>query len=135
MFTTKEKDITYGLEKILTPLKKILPIKEMALSITMSLQFIPTILQQSNKVIKAQASRGIDFYHTSIIKKIESIMIMFVPIFVLSLKKADNITDIMNIRLYGYYEEKTNYQIKDITILDIVLLLINVIIIIIIILL
>lgn len=126
MFTTKEKDITYSLEIILSPLKKILPIKQMALSISLSLRFIPLIIEESKSIIKAQASRGIDFYNENILKKLESIMIMFVPMFVLSLKRADNVTDIMSIRLYK--SNRSYYQFKGISILDIVILIINVII-------
>lgn len=126
MFTTKEKDITYSLEILLSPLKKILPIKEMALSISLSLIFIPLVIEESKNIIDAEASRGIDFYNENLLKKLESIMILFTPMFILSLKRADTITDIMSIRLYQ--GSRSYYQFKSISILDIVILLINVII-------
>ena len=126
MFTTKEKDITYSLEILLSPLKTILPVKEMALSISLSLIFIPLVIEESKNIIDTEASRGIDFYNENLLKKLESIMILFTPMFILSLKRADTITDIMSIRLYQ--GSRSYYQFKSISILDIVILLINVII-------
>lgn len=126
-YTTPPTEITYGLEIILKPLKKILPIKEMALSITLALRFIPSITNEAMRIIKAQASRGIDFYHSNLKKKLESISLIFVPMFVLSMRRADDIADVMNVRLYNYYDERTNYRMNKWSYLDFVILFFSVI--------
>lgn len=129
-YTTPPTYITYGLEKMLSPLKKIINVKDIALSVTLALRFIPSITSEANRIIKAQASRGIDFYNSNLKKKLESISLIFVPMFVLSLRRSDDIADIMNIRLYNYFDKRTNYRLNKIKIFDYINIIINVIIVI-----
>lgn len=109
--TTPPTEITYGLEKLFLPLRIIgIPVNKMALSISLALRFIPTIIDQGNKIIKSQASRGIDYYHCNLKGKILSIKSLIVPMFVLSFKKADDLADAMEVRLYNVNSKRVNFR-------------------------
>ena len=109
--TTPPTEITYGLEKLFLPLKLIgIPINKMALSISLALRFIPTIIDQGNKIIKSQASRGIDYYNSNLKGKILAIKSLIIPMFVLSIKKADDLADSMEVRLYNVNSKRINFR-------------------------
>lgn len=131
--TTPPTEITYGLEKILYPFNKLLKTKEIAISLMLALRFIPSITNQSERIIKAISVRGVDF-NKNIIEKVKNISILLVPIFTLSIKKADYISDIMNIRLYNYSENRTNYRMNEWQIKDTIVLIISILLIVLIIL-
>ena len=82
----------------------------MALSISLALRFIPTIIDQGNKIIKSQASRGIDYYNSNLQGKILAIKSLIIPIFVLSIKKADDLSDAMEVRLYNINDKRNNFR-------------------------
>jgi energy-coupling factor transport system permease protein len=110
-FTTSKSEITFGLEKVFSPLKIIrLPIEKISLSITLAMGFIPTIFDQTHKIMKSQASRGIDFNHTSLKGKVIAISSMMVPMFILTFKKSDAIADAMEVRMYDYKEKRTSFR-------------------------
>lgn len=109
--TTPPTEITYGLEKFFSPLRLIgIPVNKMALSISLALRFIPTIIDQGNKIIKSQASRGIDYYNSNFRGKILAIKSLIIPIFVLSIKKADDLSDAMEVRLYNINDKRNNFR-------------------------
>ena len=109
--TTPPTEITYGLEKLFSPLKIIgIPVNKMALSIRLALRFIPTIIDQGNKIIKSQASRGIDYYNSNLKGKILSIKSLIIPMFVLSIRKADDLADSMEVRLYNVNNKRINFR-------------------------
>lgn len=109
--TTPPTEITYGLEKIFLPLRLIgIPVNKMALSISLALRFIPTIIDQGNKIIKSQASRGIDYYNSNFNGKLLAIKSLIIPMFVLSFKKADELADSMEVRLYNINKKRTNFR-------------------------
>ncbi len=109
--TTPPTEITYGLEKLFSPLRFIgIPVNKMALSISLALRFIPTIIDQGNKIIKSQASRGIDYYNSNLQGKILAIKSLIIPIFVLSIKKADDLSDAMEVRLYNINDKRNNFR-------------------------
>jgi len=122
-FTTKSQDITEALRILLKPLKLIkIPVNEMAFSISLALQFIPNITNQANRIIKSQISRGID--HKNLKNKISSISSLIIPIFRLSIKKADQIADIMEIRCYNINNYKI--ELKKIDYYDIFILIVHI---------
>lgn len=125
-FTTPPMEITYGLERTFRIFNKILPINQIALTITLSLRFIPLITMQAERIIKAQSLRGLDFESNTKTKLI-SLSNIFIPMIYLSLKKADDLSDIMEIRLYNYGLSRTNYRLNDWKIKDSILLIINII--------
>ena len=109
--TTPPTEITYGLEKLFSPLRLIgIPVNKMALSISLALRFIPTIIDQGNKIIKSQASRGIDYYHSNFQGKLLAIKSLIIPMFVLSFKKADDLADAMEVRLYNVNSKRVNFR-------------------------
>ena len=109
--TTPPTEITYGLEKLFLPLRIIgIPVNKMALSISLALRFIPTIIDQGNKIIKSQASRGIDYNHCNLKGKILSLKSLIIPMFVLSFKKADDLADAMEVRLYNVNSKRVNFR-------------------------
>jgi energy-coupling factor transport system permease protein len=110
-YTTSKSEITYGLEQVFKPLSKIgVPVKQLSLTLTLALRFIPTVFEKTDKIMKSQASRGIDFKHTNLKGKVIAISSMIVPMFVLSFKKADAIADAMEVRLYNCNAKRTNYR-------------------------
>lgn len=130
--TTPPMEITYGLERCLRVFNKILPVRSIALSITLALRFIPMLTMQAERVIKSGTLRGIDF-NGGIKTKLKSISLLFIPMLYLSLKKADSLADIMEVRLYNYGLSRTNYRINKRGVNDIILLILNVVILIIVI--
>jgi energy-coupling factor transport system permease protein len=109
--TTTPTLIALGLERLFKPLEKLkLPISKMALSISLALRFIPTIFDQASKVLKSQASRGMDIKNVNIKGKIEMIVSMLIPMFILSFKRADALADAMEVRLYNVNRKRTNYR-------------------------
>lgn len=111
--TTAPTEITYGLEKVFFPLKFIgIPVNKMALSISIALRFIPTIIDQSNRILKSQASRGIDYYNSDLKGKIVAVKSMLYPMINLTIKRADDLSDAMEVRLFSINSKRTNYRIN-----------------------
>ena len=132
-YTTATTEITYGLEKILLPLKKVLPVESIIMIITLSIRYIPTLTEEANRIINIQKLRGINFKSKNIKERLISISGIFIPMFVLSLKKAEKTSDIMEIRLYGCSKSRTNYRFNKWKIRDSLLLILNILILIIVI--
>jgi len=125
-FTTPPTEITYGLEKTFRVFNKIIPVNSVALTLTLALRFIPMITMQAERIIKSSSLRGID-YNESIKSKILAISNMIIPMLYLSLKKADDLADIMEIRLYNYGLSRTNYRLNRWKKTDSILLILNII--------
>lgn len=100
-FTTSTLEFADGIESILTPLKKVkFPAHEVSMMITIALRFIPTIIEETDKIKKAQMSRGADFETGSIIKRIKNFIPILIPLFVSSFKRADDLSMAMEARCY-----------------------------------
>lgn len=111
--TTPPTEITYGLELLFSPLKLIgVPVNKMALSISLALRFIPSIIDQSNKILKSQASRGVDYYNSNLKGKLLAVKSMIMPMFILTIRKADNLAESMEMRLYSINRKRTNFRIN-----------------------
>lgn len=124
--TTPPTEITYGLELFLKPLNKLhVPVNKVSLYISLTLRFIPTVFYEGAKLLKTQASRGLDYYNSDIKGKIEAIKIMIIPMFSLSLKKINVLSDSMKIRLFSYDDRRTNYRINKWGLFDTVSVLIH----------
>lgn len=129
-YTTSSTEITYGLEQLFGPLKIIkIPVNKMALSISLALRFIPTIFEQVEKILKSQSSRGIDFTHSNLSGKITALTSMLLPMFMLSFKRADNLADAMEVRLYNYNSKRTNYRLNKWGAVDDMMILLHIVII------
>ena len=111
--TTPPTEITYGLEQLLSPLRLIkIPVNKIALSISLAFRFIPTLIDEGNKILKSQASRGVDYYNSNLKDKFTAIMSMIIPMFVITLKRADDLADAMTVRLYNINARRTNFRVN-----------------------
>ena len=99
--TTKPVELTDGLEKLLSPFGKIgLPAHEIALMMTIALRFIPTLMEETDKIIKAQQARGADFESGNILQRAKSLIPILVPLFVSSFRIAQDLALAMEARCY-----------------------------------
>lgn len=107
--TTKPSDLTLGLESLFKPFKKIgLPVSELALMISIALRFIPTLFEETQKILKAQASRGVDIKEGKFKDKVMQLISLLVPLFILSFKRADELANAMEVRGYVPGRPKTS---------------------------
>lgn len=117
--TTSSIQLTCALEDILNPLKILkLPITEWSMTIALCLRFIPTLLDESNRILKAQASRGLDFKNGSIKDKVFSLSSLVVPLFSIAFKKAGELSNAMEARGYNPRRSRTRYRDYDIRFVD-----------------
>ena len=99
--TTKPVELTDGLEKLLKPFSKIgLPSHEIALMMTIALRFIPTLMEETDKIIKAQEARGADFESGNLLQRAKSLIPILVPLFVSSFRIAQDLALAMEARCY-----------------------------------
>jgi len=127
LYTTKPNDITYGLEYLLSPLKIFnINASSIALTISLALRFIPTIFIESDKVIKSQISRGLNL-SGNIAEKCDKIISVIFPIFDLSLKRGEDISNVLEMRLYKVDGKRTKYKNNSVTIIDALSLLIHIV--------
>ena len=132
-YTTSTSEITYGIERLLKPFNNTIPVNDIAMIITLTLRYIPTLTMESDRIIKAQKMRGINFDSKNIKTKISSLVGVFIPMFILSLKKSESTADIMDIRLYNYGKSRTNLRTNTWKKIDTLLLILNILILIIVI--
>jgi len=106
--TTSPIELTDGIEKLLNPFKKIgLPAHEIAMMMTIALRFIPTLLEETDKIMKAQMARGADFESRNIIERAKSLVPLLVPLFISAFRRADELAMAMESRCYRGGEGKT----------------------------
>lgn len=99
--TTKPVELTDGLEKLLSPFSKIgLPSHEIALMMTIALRFIPTLMEETDKIIKAQQARGADFESGNLFQRAKNLIPILVPLFVSSFRIAQDLALAMEARCY-----------------------------------
>lgn len=109
--TTTPIEITDGLESLLSPFKKIgLPVHELALMMSISLRFIPTIIQETDKIVKAQAARGADFGGGPLKDRLKAIVPLLVPLFISAFKRAEELATAMEARGYRGGEGRTKFR-------------------------
>ncbi|MCF7926374.1 MAG: energy-coupling factor transporter transmembrane protein EcfT [Candidatus Izimaplasma sp.] len=110
--TTKPTDLTLGLEKLLKPLKIIkISSEEIALIISIALRYIPTLLDEANKIMLAQASRGVDFKEGKLKDKIVQIVSLLVPMFIISFKRSDELANAMEARNFVPGQRRTRLHV------------------------
>jgi energy-coupling factor transport system permease protein len=109
--TTSPIALTDGLEYLMKPLKKIgVPAHEIAMMMTIALRFIPTLMEESEKIMKAQMARGADFESGNIFKRAKSLVPLLVPLFVSSFRRADDLAIAMEARCYRGGEGRTRLR-------------------------
>ncbi|AUZ37021.1 energy-coupling factor transporter transmembrane protein EcfT [Bacillus sp. MBGLi79] len=109
--TTTPIEVTDGLEHLLGPFKKLkLPVHELALMMSISLRFIPTLLEETDKIMKAQMARGVDFTNGPVKERVKAIVPLLVPLFVSAFKRAEELATAMEARGYRGGEGRTKYR-------------------------
>lgn len=132
--STKPLDLTLAIEDLLSPFKRFgFPAHEIAMMISIALRFIPTLIDETNRIMKAQASRGVDLKEGNFKEKIVAILSLIVPLFVSSFQRAEELADAMEARGYVPSATRTRYKqlvhgLKDYIMLGSVILLLGVII-------
>ncbi|MBQ3466064.1 MAG: energy-coupling factor transporter transmembrane protein EcfT [Firmicutes bacterium] len=100
--TTRPIGLTDGIEALLSPFKKIgLPAHELAMMMTIALRFIPTLLEETDKIIKAQQARGADFESGNILRRAKALIPILVPLFISAFRIAQDLAMAMEARCYG----------------------------------
>jgi len=109
--STKPLDLTYGLEYFMSPLKIIrFPAHEIAMTISIALRFIPTLLEETERIMKAQASRGVDLAEGKLKEKIMAIIALIVPLFISAFQRSEELANAMESRGYHPSAQRTRYR-------------------------
>ena len=117
--TTKPLDLTLGIEKLLKPFEKIgVPAHIIAMMISIALRFIPTLIEETQRIMNAQASRGVDLENGSIKEKIMAILSLIVPLFVSAFDRADQLANAMEARGYDPSRKRTRYKVLKLQTID-----------------
>ncbi len=118
-YTTSPISLTDGIESLLSPLKKIkVPVHLFAMMMTIALRFIPTLIEETEKIMNAQKSRGADFSSGGLIKRAKALIPIIIPLFVSSFKRAEELATAMECRCYRGDKNRTklvklSYGAKD----------------------
>ncbi len=110
-YTTSPMALTDGLERLMNPLKKIkVPVHEMTIMMSMALRFIPTLIEETDKIMSAQKARGADFENGSLIQRAKALLPILVPLFVSAFRRADELAVAMESRCYHGGEGRTRMK-------------------------
>lgn len=124
--TTKPTELNNGLEKLLFPLTLLkINVSVFTMMISIALRFIPTLINEADKILRAQASRGVDFNEGSLKEKVSQIVSLLIPMFVISYKKADDLANAMEARGYDPDGKRTSINILKFKISDTLTLLVS----------
>ena len=111
-YTTSPISLTDGLESLLKPLKKIkVPVHELAMMMSIALRFIPTLIEETDKIMSAQKARGADFESGNIIQRAKALIPLLVPLFVSAFRRADELATAMECRCYHGGEGRTKLHV------------------------
>ncbi|MBP3890931.1 MAG: energy-coupling factor transporter transmembrane protein EcfT [Solobacterium sp.] len=114
--TTKPLDMTLGIEDLLKPFEKIhVPAHEIAMLISIALRFIPDLIDETTRIMKAQESRGVDLKEGKIKERIMAILSLIVPLFVSAFQRAEDLANAMEARGYAPGEPRTRYKVLKMT--------------------
>lgn len=109
--TTTPNNLTDGLEKALSPLKKIkVPVHEVSMMMSIALRFIPILLDETDKIMKAQMARGADFETGNLIQKVKNMVPLLVPLFISAFRRANDLAMAMEARCYHGGDGRTQMK-------------------------
>lgn len=110
-YTTSPLELTDAIESLFSPLKKIkVPVHEFAMMMTIALRFIPTLIEETDKIISAQKARGADFESGNLIRRVKALLPIIVPLFVSAFRRADELAEAMECRCYRGGEGRTKMK-------------------------
>ena len=111
-YTTSPIRLTDGLEDLLGPLKKLgVPVHELAMMMSIALRFIPTLIEETDKIVSAQKARGADFETGSLMQRAKALVPLLVPLFVSAFRRADELATAMECRCYHGGEGRTKLNV------------------------
>lgn len=120
-YTTTPIALTDGLEQLLAPLAKIrLPVHEFSMMMTIALRFIPTLVEETQKIMNAQKARGADFSTGSLMQRIRALIPILVPLFISAFRRADELATAMECRCYTGGEGRTRMNVLHMGVHDVV---------------
>ena len=104
--------MTLGIEDLLMPLKRFhVPAHEIAMLISIALRFIPDLIEETQRIMKAQQSRGVDMKEGKLMERVMAILSLIVPLFVSALQRAEDLANAMEARGYAPGEKRTRYKV------------------------
>ena len=119
--TTSPVEIADGIEGLLYPLKWIkFPVHEFALIMSIALRFIPTLIDETDRIIKAQKARGADFESGNIFRRAKALIPVLIPLLISSFRRADELADAMDSRCYAGSKTRTRYKKMKLTFRDVI---------------
>ena len=111
-YTTSPIALTDGLESLLSPLKKIrLPVHELAMMMCIALRFIPTLIEETDKIMSAQKARGANFESGNIFKRVKALVPILVPLFISAFRRAEELATAMECRCYHGGDGRTKMRL------------------------
>lgn len=111
-YTTSPIALTDGLETLLSPLKKLhVPVHELAMMMSIALRFIPTLIEETDKIMSAQKARGADFETGSLIQRAKALVPILVPLFISAFRRADELATAMECRCYQGGQGRTKLKV------------------------
>jgi energy-coupling factor transport system permease protein len=111
-YTTSPIALTDGLESLLGPLKKIkVPVHELSMMMCIALRFIPTLIEETDKIMSAQKARGADFENGSLMQRAKALVPILVPLFISAFRRADELATAMECRCYQGGEGRTKMKL------------------------
>jgi len=111
-YTTSPITLTDGLERMLSPLKRIrLPVHEFSMMMSIALRMIPTLIEETDKIMSAQKSRGADFETGGLIKRAKAVLPLIIPLFISAFRRADELATAMESRCYHGGEGRTKMKV------------------------
>ena len=119
-YTTSPISLTDGLEALMNPLKKIkVPVHELSMMMCIALRFIPTLIEETDKIMSAQKARGADFESGTLMEKAKALVPILVPLFISAFRRADELATAMECRCYQGGEGRTKMKLLRYTSWDI----------------
>ena len=119
-YTTSPIALTDGLESLLSPLKRIkLPVHELSMMMCIALRFIPTLIEETDKIMSAQKARGADFENGNILKRVKALVPILIPLFISAFRRADELATAMECRCYHGGEGRTKMKLLRYSRLDV----------------
>ena len=111
-YTTSPIALTDGLESLLSPLKKIrMPVHELSMMMCIALRFIPTLIEETDKIMAAQKARGADFENGNLMQRVKALVPILVPLFISAFRRADELATAMECRCYQGGEGRTKMKL------------------------
>ena len=118
-YTTSPISLTDGLESLLSPLKAIrLPVHELAMMMCIALRFIPTLIEETDKIMSAQKARGADFESGNLLERVKALVPILVPLFISAFRRADELATAMECRCYQGGDGRTKMKLLRYKLLD-----------------